>query len=329
MKAGVRASSVWWGAFPMSTDDEVLFWREGQPRPASQNQMNWSLNYVVGPQYLQVMGTELLRGRFLNQGDDEHAPAVVVIDEAFARKFFAHEDPIGKRLNLVSPDEVNAEIVGVVRHVQQWGLDDDGTEELQAQLYRPFMQLSEGAMKLTPTGVSYSVRLSPAAHTSFEAIRRRLQSGNAEQAVYGPQTMNEIIAATLAARRLSMILLSAFALLAVSLASIGIYGVISYVVAQRTQEIGIRMAMGANRGDVVRMVAGQGLKLIGIGLLCGSVGALVATRALSTMLFGVRPFDAATFVATAFLLLCIGMLAIYVPAARAAKVDPIVALREQ
>ena len=173
---GVQASSVWWGAFPMSTDDEILFWREGQPRPASQNQMNWSLNYVVGPQYLQVMGTQLLRGRFLNQRDDEHAPAAVVIDEVFARTFFPHEDPIGKRLNLVSPDEVNAEIVGVVRHVQQWGLDDDGTEELQAQLYRPFMQLPESAMKLTPTGVNYAVRLSPTAHTSFEAIRHQTAS---------------------------------------------------------------------------------------------------------------------------------------------------------
>ena len=122
------------------------------------------------------MGTQLLRGRFLNQRDDEHAPAAVVIDEVFARTFFPHEDPIGKRLNLVSPDEVNAEIVGVVRHVQQWGLDDDGTEELQAQLYRPFMQLPESAMKLTPTGVNYAVRLSPTAHTSFEAIRHRAAS---------------------------------------------------------------------------------------------------------------------------------------------------------
>jgi predicted permease len=325
---GVEASSVWWGAFPMSTDDEVLFWREGQPRPASQNQMNWSLNYVVGPRYLQVMGTELLRGRFLSEHDDQHAPAVVVVDEAFARQFFPHEDPIGKRLNLVSPDEVTAEIVGLVRHVQQWSLDDDGRQELQAQLYRPFLQLPDGTMKLTPTGVNYAVRLNPAAHTSFEAIRGRLQSGNAEQAVYGPQTMNDIIAATMATRRLAMILLSAFAALALSLASIGIYGVISYVVAQRTQEIGIRIAMGARRVNVVGMVARQGLKLIAIGLLCGTAGALVATRALSAMLFGVRAFDPATFAATSFLLLCIGMLAIYVPAARAAKVDPMVALRD-
>jgi len=326
---GIEASSVWWGAFPMNGDDEVVFWREGQPRPASQNQMSWALNYVVGPQYLQVMGTELLRGRFLTERDDEHAPAVVVVDQAFARKFFPHEDPIGKQLNLVGPNETNAEIVGIVRHVQQWSLDDAGTRPLQAQLYRPFMQLPEDAMALTPSGVNYAVRLNPTAHTGFDTIRRRLQLGNAEQAVYAPQTMNEIIAATLATRRLSMILLTAFAVLALTLASIGIYGVISYVVAQRTQEIGIRMAMGAGRFDVVRMVARQGLKLIVIGLLCGTAGGLVATRALSAMLFGVRPFDVPTFVATAFLLLCIGMLAIYVPASRAAKVDPMIALRDQ
>lgn len=325
---GVQASSVWWGAFPMYGDDEVVFWIEGQPKPASQNQMNWALNYVVGPEYLQVMGTELLRGRFLTAQDDEHAPHVVVIDEALAHKFFPHEDPIGKRLNLVIPQEDPVEIVGVVRHVVQWGLDTD-SGELQAQLYRPFMQLPDREMAQTPSGVSYAVRFSPTAHTGFDTIRRRLQQGNAEQAVYTPQTMDEIISATLATQRLSMILLSTFAVLALTLASIGIYGVISYVVAQRTQEIGIRMAMGAGRGDVLKLVAGQGLKLIVIGLLCGTAGALAATRALSSMLFGVKPFDLPTFLATAFLLLCIGMLAIYVPAARAAKVDPMVALRNQ
>ncbi len=325
---GVTAASISWGAFPMNGDDEIVFWREGQPRPASQNQMNWALHYVVGPNYLQVMGTELLRGRFLAEQDDEHAPAVVVVDEEFARKFFSHEDPIGKRLNLVYQQESTAEIVGVVRHVSQWGLDGSTDLPLQTQLYRPFMQLPDAAMPQAASGVNYAVRISPAAHTSFEAIRRRLQSGHAEQAVYAPQTMNEIIAATLATRRLSAILLSAFAVLALSLASIGIYGVISYVVAQRTQEIGIRMAMGARRADVVRMVARQGFQLIGVGLLCGAVGALLATRALSALLFGVKPFDLLTFAATALLLLSIGMLAIYVPASRAAKVDPMVALRD-
>ena len=325
---GVEASSVSWAAFPMLGDDEVVFWIDGQPKPASQNQMSWTLNYVVGPDYLRTMGTELVRGRFLSAADNQHAPHVVVVDEAFARKFFPHEDPIGKRLNLSTPDEEKVEIVGVVRHVLQWGLDADSSQPLQAELYRPFMQLSDAAMAQTPSGVNYAVRLSPSVHTDFAAIRRRLQQGNADQAVYGAQTMNEIIASTLAERRLSMILLTTFAVLALSLASIGIYGVISYVVAQRTQEIGIRMAMGARRVDVLAMVARQGVRLILIGLLCGAAGALAATRALSTLLFGVKPFDLPTFLATGLLLLLIGMLAIYVPAARASKVDPMVALRD-
>ncbi len=270
----------------------------------------------------------MLGGRFLTVHDDDHAPHVVVIDETFARKFFPHEDPIGKRLNLVTPDADNVEIVGVVRHVMQWGLDANGDQPLQAEIYRPFMQLADAAMIQAASGVNYAVRLSPTSHTDFAAIRHRLQQGNAEQAVYGAQTMNEIIATTLAERRLSMILLTTFAILALSLASIGIYGVISYVVAQRTQEIGIRMAMGARRVDVLALVAGQGVRLILIGLLCGTAGALAATRALSTMLFGVKPFDLPTFLATGLLLLLIGMLAIYVPAARAAKVDPMVALRD-
>jgi predicted permease len=326
---GVEASAVSWAAFPMSGDDEVVFWIAGQPKPASQNQMNWTLNYVVGPDYLHAMGTELVRGRFLTAQDNERAPHVVVVDEAFASKFFPHEDPIGKRLVLVTPDEENVEIVGVVRHAMQWGVDtDSGNEPLQAEVYRPFMQLSDTAITQTASGVNYAVRLSPTAHTDFAAIRQHLQQGNAERAVFGAQTMNELIAATLAERRLSMMLLTTFAILALSLASIGIYGVVSYVVAQRTQEIGIRMAMGARRVDVLAMVARQGVRLILIGLLCGTAGALAATRALSTMLFGVKPFDLPTFLATGLLLLLIGMLAIYVPAARAAKVDPMVALRD-
>jgi predicted permease len=325
---GVEASAVSWGAFPMAGDDEVVFWIDGQPKPASQNQMNWTLNYVVGPDYLRTMGTALLRGRFLTAQDNERAPHVVIIDETLARKFFPHEDPIGKRLNLVTPDDENVEIVGVVRHVMQWGLDPSSDGQLQAEIYRPFMQLADAPMTQAASGVSYAVRLSPTGHTDFAAIRHHLQQGNAEQAVYGAQTMNEMIATTLAERRLSMILLTTFALLALSLASIGIYGVISYAVAQRTQEIGIRMAMGARRTDVLAMVARQGVRLILIGLLCGSAGALAATRALSTLLFGVKPFDLPTFLATGLLLLLVGMLAIYVPAARAARVDPMVALRD-
>ena len=328
-RPGVEAAAISWGAFPMAGDDEVVFWIAGEPKPASQNQMNWALNYVVGPEYLRAMGTELLRGRFFTEQDNEHGQHVVVIDEALARRFFPHEDPIGKRLVLVTPDEEIVEIVGVVRHVLQWGLDADPSMPLQAELYRPFMQLPDAAMKLTATGVNYAVRFSPAAHTGFAALRQSLQQGHPEQAVYGAQTMEEIITATLQRRRLLMMLLSGFAVFALLLASIGIYGVISYVAAQRTQEIGIRIAVGARPQDVVRMIARQGVTLIVMGLLCGAAGALAVTRALNTMLFGVRPFDAATFLATALLLFVIALVAIVVPAARAAKVDPIIALREQ
>jgi predicted permease len=312
----------------MADDDEVVFWIAGQPKPASQNQMNWTLNYVVGPEYLRAAGTELVRGRFFTEQDNEHAPHVVVVDEAFARKFFPHDDAIGKRIVLTTPDEENVEIVGVVRHVLQWGLDADPSMPLQAELYRPFMQLPDDTMKLTATGVNYAVRFSPQAHTGLAALRQSLQQKHPEQAVYAGQTMDEIITATLERRRLLMMLLTTFAAFALTLASIGIYGVISYVVAQRTQEIGIRIAMGAQPGDVLRMVVQQGLRLVAIGLLCGSVGALFATRALNTMLYGVKPFDAVTFLATALLLSVIGFVAIFVPATRAARVDPMVALRE-
>ena len=326
---GVEAAAISWGAFPMAGDDEVTFWIDGQPKPTSQNQMSWALNYVVGPQYLRAMGTELVRGRFLSEQDNEGAPHVVVVDEAFARAFFPHEDPIGKRLHLNTSDDEQVEIVGVVRHVLQWGLDADSSMPLQAELYRPFMQLPDDAMKLTATGVSYAVRFNPATHTGFSELRQRLQQRYPEQAIFGVQTMEEIITATLERRRLVMVLLTGFAAFALALASIGIYGVISYVVAQRTQEIGIRMAMGARRADVLRMIARQGLRLIVIGLLCGSVAAMAVTRALNTMLFGVKAFDVTTFFATAFVLLLIAMLAIGVPAARATRVNPVIALRDQ
>src|SRR5262249_45055339 len=242
--------------------------------------------------------------------------------------FFPHEDPIGKRIVLVTPDEDPAEIVGVVRHVLQWGLDADPTMPLQAELYRPFMQLPDDAMKGTATGVNYAVRFKPESHTGFAALQQAFQKNHPEQAIYGAQTMNAIITATLEQRRLLMMLLTTFALFALALASIGIYGVISYVVAQRTQEIGIRIAMGARPGDVLGMVVRQRLHLVVIALILVTAGALAARRPLTPMLFGVKPFDATTFLATALLLFVIGLAAIFVPATRAARVDPMVALRE-
>jgi predicted permease len=326
---GLEAASVSWGALPLMGDDEQLFWMAGQPRPASPNDMNWTLRYVVGPDYLRVMGIPLLRGRFLDVHDDERSPHVVVIDEAFARKFFSNADPIGKRINLDDGNEQSqpAQIVGVVRHVKQWGLDKDDKHALQAQMYSPFVQLPDPAMRLSAAGTGMVVRSRVPPSGLVDSIRGALRQMNNEQVVFGAQTMEEAIAESLAARKYSMILLGAFAALALILAAVGIYGVISYAVGQRTQEIGIRMALGARRIHVLGMVLGQGIRLILVGLAAGVAAALALTRLMASLLFGVSPADPLTFLSVAVLLMLVALAACAVPARRAMRVDPMLALR--
>jgi predicted permease len=209
---GVEAVSLSWGAFPMSGDDEQLFWFEGQPKPKSDNDMNWSLRYVIEPGYLKTMGVRLQRGRFLTAADDEHSPLAVVIDDVFARKFFPNDDPIGKRINLGGQNRL-AEIVGIVGHMNQWGLDSDATNVLRAQIYEPYMQLGDDDIMAAPPGTDVIVRYSGSATPAFDGIRRALQQLNSENTVYNAQTMDDVIANSLATRRISMILLGSFAAL--------------------------------------------------------------------------------------------------------------------
>jgi predicted permease len=323
---GVQAVSLSWGAFPMSGDDEELFWNAGQPKPTSEDDMNWALSYVVEPDYLRVMGISLERGRFFTAADDQHAPDVAVIDEVFARKFFANENPIGKRLRTMQ-HEGEVEIVGVVSHVNQWGLDSDSTNSLRAQMYTPYMQLAEDAIQLAASGTSVAIRYSGSANPVFDSVRHTLQQANSENIVYSAQTMNEVIADSLAARRFSMEILGVFAALALLLSSVGIYGVISYGVGQRTQEIGIRLALGAQRGDVLRLVLGQAARMTLIGVAIGLGAAFGLTRLMNTMLFGVSATDPLTFGGVALLLALVALAAAYIPARRATRVDPMVALR--
>ncbi|HET8925867.1 MAG TPA: ABC transporter permease [Candidatus Acidoferrum sp.] len=322
----VQSVSLSWAAVPLSGDDEDLFWLEGQPKPATQNEMSWALSYVVQEDYLKVMGTPLERGRFFTARDNEHAQHVVVIDDVFARKFFPDQDPIGKRVILNNKGGA-AEIVGVVGHVKQWGLDSDDKQSLRAQLYLPYMQLPDEAMRLSSTGTGVLVRFEGSAQGAGAAIRSALKGMNNEQVMFGVQTMEEIIADSLAARRVSMIVLGVFAALALGLASMGIYGVISYLVGQRTHEIGIRMALGAKQGDVLRMVLAEGLRTTMIGIALGLLAALGLTRLMANLLFGVSATDPLTFAVVGMILTVVAMTACYLPARRAMRVDPIVALR--
>src|SRR6266851_3486524 len=324
--SGIRATSLSWAAVPLASDDEELFWMEGQPKPASENDMSWALSYVVQEDYLKVMEIPLQRGRFFTAQDRERSQRVVVIDDVFARKFFGDQDPIGKRLILASLGGA-AEIVGVVGHVKQWGLDSDDKQSLRAQLYSSYMQGPDEIMRLSSGGTGVLVRIDGNTDAMAGTIRKALKEISSEHLMVNVQTMEEIIADSLAARRVSMIVLCVFAGLALGLASMGIYGVISYLVGQRTHEIGIRMALGARQTDVLRMVLGEGMKMTVIGIFIGLLTALGLTRLMANLLFGVSATDPLTFVGVGTILVIVAMAACYVPARRATRVNPIVALR--
>ena len=323
---GVQAASLSWGAFPLAGDDERLFWVDGQPKPASQNDMNWTLEYIVEPDYLKTMGILLQRGRFLSQRDNEHAPLVVVVDDIFARQYFPGQNPIGERIDF-NDYSGPAEIVGVVGHVKQWGLDSDDTQPLRAQVYLSLMQLPDKVMALVPGGINVAVRSKDASPGLFDSIRRTSKQMNDQQIIYSAQTMDEIISGSLAERRFSMILFGAFATLALILASIGIFGVTSYLVGQRTREIAIRMALGAEQREILRLILGPGGRLAMAGVGLGLAAAFGLTRLMASLLYGVGATDPITFGAVALLLILVALAACYIPARRASKVDPLVALR--
>jgi len=323
---GMQAVAQTWEGIPLIRDDEQLFWLDTQPKPSNTNEMNWSIHYVVGPGYLDTMGIPLVRGRFFTAQDNEHSPLVVVIDDVFARKFFGNQNPVGKGIVLNSTGK-RAEIVGVVGHVNQWGLDSDATQSLRAQLYVPCMQMPDDYIAGVRNGLNMVVRSNLPVPALLDSMRRVSQQMSKDQVIFGAQTMDQIISDSLAARRFSMILFGAFAALALALASVGIYGVISYLVSQRTQEIGIRLALGARRADVLRLVLTQGTKMAGLGVLIGLAASLLLTRLMAKMLYGVSPSDPLTFFAVAAILTLVALAASYIPARRAMRVDPIVALR--
>jgi putative ABC transport system permease protein len=257
----------------------------------------------------------------------------VVIDERLAEHYFPGQDPIGQYLDFntdSSEDKVpNPRIIGVVGHVNQWGLDSDASSHMQAQMYVPFAQIPDKYLQHGGLDSSVFTRLRPAGGPNFTTLRHALAETNGGLVVFGAGDLEKNVNDSIAGKRFAMTLLVVFAGFALLLAAIGIYGVLSYVVGRRIPEIGIRMALGARQVDVLRMVLRDGARMTLAGIVIGVVAALLLTRLMSSMLFGVSPSDPLTFAAVAVLLSLIALLACYVPARRAMKVDPMVALRHE
>jgi len=323
----VKALSRTWGAVPMAEEDDQLFWIDGQPKPANNRDMGSVLDYIVDPDYLRVMQIPLLRGRFLTPQDDEHAPLVTVVDEVFARKYFPGQDPISKRIRLLYNSGGTAEIVGIVAHVKQWGLDSDDNQSLRAEYYLPCMQASDDFLAGMRSGSGFVLRYEGPPERILESLRTVSKQMSGEQVLFEEQTMDSIVSETMATRRFAMILLGSFATLALSLACVGIYGVMAYLVSQRTQELGIRMALGAKRSDVLLLVFTGGARLAAMGATIGIVGAIGLTRLMRQLLYDVSPTDPVMIAAACTLLMMVALAACFVPAQRAASVEPILALR--
>ncbi|HEX4949740.1 MAG TPA: ABC transporter permease [Blastocatellia bacterium] len=306
---------------PFGSTNFPPFLIEGRPET---DQKPSGLRYHVSPAYFQTMGIELLKGRLFTTEDTPNTPLVVIIDEVLAERYFPNENPLGQRLKS-SADAPGWEIVGIVRHAEPNSLDAQGPAP--AQFYLNFNQIPVERLP------SYVRRLNLLTRTEVEplslaaAVRAQIAALNKDQAVFNVRTMEQAVAQSIAPRRFSLFLLTVFALVALALASLGIYGLLSYAVAQRSREIGVRMALGAQSGDVVKLVIGQGMKLTLIGVAIGLVASLALTRTMKTLLFGVSATDPVTFAVIALLLTVVALLACWIPARQATKVDPMIALR--
>jgi predicted permease len=323
---GVQAVSVTLGSRPMIHDSSLPFWIEGEPKPANDSDMPQGMFFLVEAGFQQAMGITLKRGRFVTAQDHENSPVVIDIDDSFARTYFPGQDPVGRHINLTQFN-VQAEIVGVIGHVKQWGLDADPKGAIQAQFFYPFMQLPEKMMPLVAKAVAVVLRTQGDPTAVMGQVRETVKEIDPREVIYNVQTMDDVVATSYAARRLTMILLTAFAVLALALACVGIYGVISYLVGQRTQEIGIRMALGAQRRDILYLVLGEGTKMALAGAAIGIAASLALTRLMAKQLFGVSAHDPVTYASVAFVLMLVAIAACYIPARRAVRVDPMTSLR--
>ena len=284
-----------------------------------------AVNLSVSPEYFRTMEIPLLQGRYFTEQDRTDAPMVAIIDEQMAARFFPKGDALGKRVKLGGAPSPFPwmQIVGVVKHVRHYGPD----EQPRVELYRPYFQLPNVPEAQFGRSLAIAVRTTGEPTSLTAAVRNAVREIDKDQAVSNVQTMSQVVTSAVASQKFATWLLAVFAAAALLLAALGLYGVMAYSVTQRTHEIGIRMALGAARRDVLRLIVGQGMRLTLVGLGVGLVGAFLTTRLMKTLLFGVSAADPLTYGVVALLLALVALLACLIPARRATRVDPMIALR--
>src|SRR6266545_1926727 len=300
--------------YPVGIDFALPFTIEGKAAPANGEEPRADIRMAT-PGYFETMKMALVRGRFIDARDRAGAPGAMVINETMARRYFSGEDPIGK---VVRNPHGAAAVVGIVGDVKHYGLDG----EPRAELFMPAWQQPLNGMALV-------VRTASDPNAFIGSIRRQILAIDPEQPIYDASTMVDVVARSVFLPRVSMVLLAAFAVSALLLAVVGIYGVVSYSVTQRTRELGVRMALGAGTGDTLRLVLRRSMLLVAAGTICGLVASVAITRVIAGLLYEVSPLDPIVFVGVSLVLATAGLVASLIPARRATRVDPIVALRVQ
>jgi putative ABC transport system permease protein len=304
--------------FPLAGSDYILtFYQVGKP-PKPQGQQDNAMYYSATPGYFETMRIPLKAGRYFSHADTANSPRVAIISEEMARKFYPNENPLGQHIVMANGDSKPSEIVGIVGDVRDEELDSKGR-----------VAVYETESQATFDSMYFAVRAAGSPEALISGVRSAIRNLDSELPLDAVGTVDTLVETSLSQRRFAMLLMAIFASMAMALAMIGIYGVLSYSVTQATQEIGIRLALGAQPGDVLRLVLGYGGLLIGIGVAVGVAAAMLAGRLLATQLFEVRATDPATYAAVATALAITGFMACLVPAWRAMRVDPIIALRNE
>jgi predicted permease len=322
---------------PMREGNNQVNYATSADTPA-ENRLPVALATCATPDYLQVMGIPLRAGRFFNEQDRRENNLVIVIDEVMARAAFGNEDPVGKQMwlpVLSSPFSVGAKnadvvrVIGVVGHVRHWGLASDDSAAVRAQFYYPFAQVPDELVHRWSDLMSIAVRTNVEPLSVVQALRGAVRGVAGDHVLYQVRTMEQLTRETLALQRFLLLLFGIFAGLALLLACVGIYGVLAYLVSRRAPEIGVRMALGAAAGDVMRMVFRESLAMILGGVVAGGIAAVIAGRVLARFVAGVRAAEPMTFILMVLVLVAAGLAASFLPAYRASRVDPVIALRQE